>query len=932
MTQEFHISVTPVGNDQYLVRTERVAPGVPLAEEQIDWPVDDWLVQARQLMNDPLMGILQGNPPPGAAPDRINLAMAAGSVAGSVSPFASQSEFAQPPFSLVELGQQLYSALFRGTLRDSWVTAQGIAQNRNEALRLRLGLKGTRLPRLPWEVLYGNDTPTEKPRSGGLGPAPRPLATGTHVIFSRYHPNVRLAAQSLAIAHDANQPLRVLMVIAAPTDRERLELEREAHQLQQELAQPNPTPDRVAGALPDIQLTILKQPGREQLTQALEQGRYQVLHYAGHSDLGSAGGSLYLVNNRTGLTEILSGDDLAGLLVNNGIRLAVFNSCRGAYTATSNPSDTHDRNLAEALVSRGIPAVLAMAEQIPDNVALTLTWLFYRNLKLGYPIDLSLSRARQGLISAYGSHQLYWALPILYLHPSFDGYLVAGDRSAGNPADRLILLPQSYSGLPILATEEVISPFSPLKKPPSSPLVHPNSGNLRSNAVLVGNEPANWTDDIDDLDDSYEDDVTLVAELLRQLTPPDLASPGLAPSDLAPLNQEGFSSLVNRDLGERESTSRDAVTDRPSTPSNTSQLENRTVLGTQSGAQDGGAQDGGAQDGAQNGIHKANTPTSSLAPSPQYGPDPHELDQKETSRSKTSHPAPHRRRVLPVLGVISAVAIAFLGLWSLSRFQNGVILKFPEIDSIPLPGSPNLQTADVDKVKAIAIDHFNKQNYTQGEKAVTVLLDRGALREASEALATVPTSVDTPGLSFLWGRLAWQGMETGSPVYSLQDARRYWERAAKADPENADYQEALGFAYYAENQPVEAMRAWSKALSILENRSSDNEVVDNSSEPNTLEPTQATESTTTPNAESGSEPDQDLLTAYAGIALGLWKSSIGQPLGQQEYLLQKSVKTYEMIQREDPNNFQPQALQRNWLWNDAAIRDWQSLSRFSREY
>ncbi|HEY9749779.1 MAG TPA: hypothetical protein V6C63_13930, partial [Allocoleopsis sp.] len=61
VTQEFHLSVTPVGEDEYLIRTERVAPGVPLAEEQVVWPVEDWLNQARQLMNDPLLGLLQGD-------------------------------------------------------------------------------------------------------------------------------------------------------------------------------------------------------------------------------------------------------------------------------------------------------------------------------------------------------------------------------------------------------------------------------------------------------------------------------------------------------------------------------------------------------------------------------------------------------------------------------------------------------------------------------------------------------------------------------------------------------------------------------------------------------------------------------------------------------------------------------------------------------
>ena len=37
VTQEFHISVTPVRNNEYLVRTEQVAPGVPVADELVTW-------------------------------------------------------------------------------------------------------------------------------------------------------------------------------------------------------------------------------------------------------------------------------------------------------------------------------------------------------------------------------------------------------------------------------------------------------------------------------------------------------------------------------------------------------------------------------------------------------------------------------------------------------------------------------------------------------------------------------------------------------------------------------------------------------------------------------------------------------------------------------------------------------------------------------
>ena len=39
VTQEFHLSATSVGQNDYLVRTEQVAPGVPVAEELVHWSV-----------------------------------------------------------------------------------------------------------------------------------------------------------------------------------------------------------------------------------------------------------------------------------------------------------------------------------------------------------------------------------------------------------------------------------------------------------------------------------------------------------------------------------------------------------------------------------------------------------------------------------------------------------------------------------------------------------------------------------------------------------------------------------------------------------------------------------------------------------------------------------------------------------------------------
>ncbi len=502
MVQEFHLSITPVRSDEYLVRVEWMEPGVPLAEEQVHWPVDDWLARARQVFTEPLAEFVNRDSSGG-------IPVAGGSSSGldeaykviTVNPLQSEGNLPgmnasagatiTPEPALVQLGQELYEALFQGTIRDAWVMAQGVAQNHEQPLRLRLGMKGDRIQRLPWEVLHA---------------ANRPLAAATDIVFSRYHSSFTTVAP--AQRHTLSEPplppaLQILMVLSAPTDQANLELKREAMQLQQELGSHRSSDH--PSQYPHIELTLLEQPGREALTQMLEQAHYQVFHFAGHSSPGASGGKLHLVNANTGLTESLNGDDLAGLLVNNGIKLAVFNSCLGTQAATSDEFDLKgERTLAEALIHRGIPSVLAMAERIPDQVALNLSRLFYRNLKFGHPLDVSLCRARQGLISSYGSNQLYWALPILYLQTNFEGRLVrssseseADDQSGvRNLTAEAVSLPGPYSSSP--ATLSLWEDDASVATAPGTDLNRPSNEATGDLALVRSDGPLSMDSPIDD--------------------------------------------------------------------------------------------------------------------------------------------------------------------------------------------------------------------------------------------------------------------------------------------------------------------------------------------------------------------------------------------------------------------------------------------------
>ncbi|MBD2164973.1 CHAT domain-containing protein [Calothrix membranacea FACHB-236] len=822
MTQEFHISVTPVGQNDYLVRTEQVAPGVPLAEELVTWPVADWLAAAGHLMNDPLMSVLQGD------------AIAFGGI---------ESDIARNSVNLVALGQQLYNALFQGTLRDSWITAQGIAQNHQQVLRLRLGLKDTRLARLPWEVMHASD---------------RPLATGPYVAFSRYQsgtlPASRLPSKNIP------QPLeeggiKVLMVIASPTDKVRLDLlKHEAIKLQAELHRHIPRPTEGGNYLPDIELTLLDQPGREELTQALEQGRYHVLHYSGHSNLGANGGEIYLVSSRTGLTETLSGDDLAGLLVNNNIQMAVFNSCLGAYSANSDTTEeTGERNLTESLVKRGIRSVLAMSERIPDEVALTLTQLFYRNLNQGYPVDLCVSRVRQGLISAYGSHHMYWALPILYLQPEFDGFLSpeipesAEALNEYNPALRANPAAM-YSDVADETDMSLMEDMIP-------------SGLARDSSGLDWLGEDTWGDLVDEIeyddDPSYAEDSALVSDLFRQLDTQKGTSEQSSSMMAELVPQLNDNSLRGRQFSQELTTSDQEASFWEEEPETSN--ESSTSF-----------------DGNWN--------NNSYGRSQPYSPKRRQ-----------------RRQIWPIVGIVGASAIAvFVGV---NWWQNHQATKLPPIPPIPtqsITAQPpvDLKTAATGIVTATATEKLSQGDLQAGLEAVEELLNRGALPPAQAALNLVPAKqADNPSVNFFKGRLAWQSVQLKDKKYSIDDARRYWESAVKADPDSFVYNNALGFAYYAEENLNRANDSWFKALNLA-----------------------LKQQTTTKSAAP-----KEALTSYAGLALGLYKSAYNQSNEKQYQYMNEALKLRQMVIKDDPINFQVNKLSQNWLWTEKAIADWRSL-------
>ncbi|MEM6451230.1 MAG: CHAT domain-containing protein [Cyanobacteria bacterium P01_D01_bin.105] len=889
--QDFEISITAVGDDQYLIRTEKVAKGVQLAEEKVRWPVAEWLEKTQSFMHDPLLEILQGQQRHSRTSKHPHNTTQHALAHDVLSATSTEAHVATTEAdTLVHLGQTLHNALFQGQLHDSWVTAQGIAHNRQNLLRLRIGMKDSRLQQLPWEALHAGT---------------RPLATGTDVIFSRYILDRRQGHSVQLNEHkDAKKTLKILMVIASPDDQERLELKQEVEHLRSEL---HPTGaestdlNRVEAedASLDIQLTLLEQPGRAELTQALDRGDYHVLHYAGHSDLGNAGGDLYLVSRQTGLTEPLSGEDLAGLLVNNGIRLAVFNSCRGGYSP-SGEQGWQERNLAQALINRGMPSVIAMAERIPDDVAITFTQLLYRNLKKGQAIDLSVNRTRQGLISAFGSHQFYWALPTLYMQPSFNGYLLETDgnheqaeRLGAIPALGDIFRPGSDSG----PSSGSSAQLTPSKEAIQSSSVHrSNYQHDRANSAASANSatngqtgnPAASALEAHTIQPQNMKPQDMKPQKLVDNNDPTLANTMVQKLEVPP-NTVDVETEIDGELRVPEDLKtprgfygEPTVVDSPPT-----QTEEQTTDHTDSAQIPAKQKPQGSTEDEHPPSNRSTQTTKPAAPS-------EELIGERLTRSHTLH-----TKILTTSGLASMAAAILLGVF-------GVL--FVQRISVPDAAGPETRSGTGNEISQNELGlpaqievALLQENIDAATTPAKTLIESGELSAVLAALETANSRQQQDVIiAFFRGRAQWGLVKQGSIDFAADDAMRSWKTALEGESDWMEIAMALGFAQYAIGREQEALDSWEQAIALAE-RQSDAQIIYFSEK---------------------SKADY-MLNAYAGLAMvSLALSKIEVNPSQRNLLLDRAISAYQKVMNDAPADFSPKALGSNWLWLSPAIADW----------
>ncbi|NJO40467.1 MAG: CHAT domain-containing protein [Cyanobacteria bacterium CRU_2_1] len=307
------------------------------------------------------------------------------------------------------LGVSLWQWLFDGPILASYNQSQGMALGRSRPLRLRLEIRDPDLIVMPWEIMQPQ-------------PARQAISLNKqHLLFSRTTSDVDPLP-----ALRADQALNILLVLGQDSNLNvtgigsaHLNLEEEAEALA------NLLKDAAQGDLRSFshsticQVTTLVQPTPADLIRSLETGNYNVLFYAGHGVPAPDGGLLFLRPNTP-----INGTELAQVLVRCQVKLAVFNACWGAQPDHQGNQAIPRSSLAEVLIHHGVPAVLGMRDEIANHEAVSFIEAFAQALAMRSPIDEAVVIARQQLLTLYGFNQPAWTLPVLYMHPEFDGELL----------------------------------------------------------------------------------------------------------------------------------------------------------------------------------------------------------------------------------------------------------------------------------------------------------------------------------------------------------------------------------------------------------------------------------------------------------------------------------------------------------------------------
>lgn len=283
-----------------------------------------------------------------------------------------------------EVGSTLFEHAVSGEVLEFYHKCQGQADQQGRGIRWRLALDPS-VGDLPWEFLFFQDE---------------------FLALNPSSPIVRYIKGGKRVAPlKTEYPLRVLVIIASPSDETPLDTTAEKDRITSAL-QP-----LVARGVVDV--TFIEGPDTwERLIAALLPNRTHILHFIGHGAFDEKHREGVLVMEDADGQAIRIDSERLRVLVQgkSRLRLVVLNSCLGTRGDEAQPFSS----MAAGLVRSGVPAVIAMQFEISDTAAREIAETFYRSLALNMPVDAAITEARRKIFLS-DRDSLEWATPILYM-------------------------------------------------------------------------------------------------------------------------------------------------------------------------------------------------------------------------------------------------------------------------------------------------------------------------------------------------------------------------------------------------------------------------------------------------------------------------------------------------------------------------------------
>lgn len=293
--------------------------------------------------------------------------------------------------SLRRLGQSVFDVLLDDALLACVRQARADADRQGRGLRLRFDLPPA-MHALPLEALC---SPSEQPE--------QTFALDGNLSIVRSLPG-DLSGHRLPAGDDAPGVLRLLIAVAAPADNDLPPIDAKA-----ELAELAELPDFV------VRTEVIPHATRANIKEWLSANADHptavlLIAHGRHSD---GGDGVILLEAKDGTADPVPGHLLSGMFVRaQRLRLVVLNLCFSAWNSAREPF----AGLAQAMIGKGIPAVVAMHGLVTDRAAGVFGPKLLAGICANSSVDEAMTSARHHMANLPGHTAIEWATPMLFLH------------------------------------------------------------------------------------------------------------------------------------------------------------------------------------------------------------------------------------------------------------------------------------------------------------------------------------------------------------------------------------------------------------------------------------------------------------------------------------------------------------------------------------